>query len=138
MLCPYCLEGIQLDLGKLFVPDERMQYQSLDLSRITNPVRREDVMRGAVQQCTADPDFPEHHIPVPYLTHGRPLTVAMIGQSNTGKSHLLTQMIAEITDGGLAPTGWAGSPSAPSSTPVSYGSVCSRCAAARCSTTPAR
>ncbi len=105
VLCPYCLEGIQLDLGKLFVPDERMQYQSLDLSRIANPVRREDVMRGAVQQCTADPDFPEHHIPLPYLTHGRPLTVAMIGQSNTGKSHLLTQMIAEITDGGLAPHG---------------------------------
>ncbi|MFF3995103.1 hypothetical protein ACFYX8_17630 [Streptomyces cyaneofuscatus] len=105
VLCPYCLEGIQLDLGRLFVPDDRMQYQPLDLSRITNPVRREDVMRGAVQQCTADPDFPEHHIPVPYLTHGRPLTVAMIGQSSTGKSHLLTQMIAEITDGGLDPHG---------------------------------
>ncbi|OKJ14339.1 hypothetical protein AMK20_00400 [Streptomyces sp. TSRI0261] len=101
VLCPYCLEGIQLDLNKLFVTDDQMQYRSLDLSRIGNPVRREDVMRGAVQQCTADPDFPEHHIPVPYLTHGRPLTIAMIGQSSTGKSHLLTQMIAEITDGGL-------------------------------------
>ncbi|MFJ8254202.1 hypothetical protein [Streptomyces sp. NPDC094466] len=101
VLCPYCLEGIQLDLGRLFVTDDQMQYRSLDLSRIGNPLRREDVMRGAVQQCTADPDFPEHHIPVPYLTHGRPLTVAMIGQSSTGKSHLLTQMIAEITDGGL-------------------------------------
>lgn len=101
VLCPYCLEGIQLDLNKLYVTDDQMQYRSLDLSRVGNPVRREDVMRGAVQQCTADPDFPEHHIPVPYLTHGRPLTVAMIGQSSTGKSHLLTQMIAEITDGGL-------------------------------------
>ncbi len=105
VLCPYCLEGIQLDLGKLFVPDDQMQYQPLDLSRITNPARREDEMRAAVQQCTADPDFPEHHIPVPYLTHGRPLTVAMIGQSSTGKSHLLTQMIAAITDGGLKPHG---------------------------------
>ncbi|MEV4879353.1 hypothetical protein [Streptomyces cyaneofuscatus] len=105
VLCPYCLEGIQLDLGKLFVPDDQMQYQPLDLSRVTNPARREDDMRGAVQQCTADPDFPEHHIPVPYLTHGRPLTVAMVGQSSTGKSHLLTQMIAEITDGGLKPYG---------------------------------
>ncbi|RPK94368.1 hypothetical protein EES46_01710 [Streptomyces sp. ADI98-10] len=101
VLCPYCLENIQLDLDKLYVTDDQMQYRPLDLSRIGNPVRREDVMRGAVQQCTADPDFPEHHIPVPYLTHGRPLTVAMIGQSSTGKSHLLTQMIAEITDGGL-------------------------------------
>ncbi|MEI7034406.1 hypothetical protein [Streptomyces pratensis] len=105
VLCPYCLENIRLDLDKLYVTDQQMQYRALDLSRISNPVRREDVMRGAVQQCTADPDFPEHHIPVPYLTHGRPLTVAMIGQSSTGKSHLLTQMIAEITDGGLEPHG---------------------------------
>lgn len=29
----------------------------------------------------------------------------MVGQSSTGKSHLLTQMIAEITDGGLEPFG---------------------------------
>ncbi|MCZ0992686.1 hypothetical protein O1L44_05410 [Streptomyces noursei] len=82
-----------------------MQYQPLDVSGVGNPLRREDIMRGAVQKCTADPDFPEHFIPVPYLTHGRPLTVAMVGQSSTGKSHLLTQMIAEITDGGLEPFG---------------------------------
>jgi hypothetical protein len=105
VLCPYCLETIQLDLTKLFVTDSRMQYKPLDLAGINNPVRRTDVMRGAVQKCTADPDFPEHFIPVPYLTYGRPLTVAMVGQSSTGKSHLLTQMIAAITDGGLEPFG---------------------------------
>ncbi|MFD9907762.1 hypothetical protein [Streptomyces sp. NPDC059063] len=105
VLCPYCLETIQLDLTKLFVTDSRMQYKPLDLKGINNPVRRGDIMRGAVQKCTADPDFPEHFIPVPYLTYGRPLTVAMVGQSSTGKSHLLTQMIAAITDGGLEPFG---------------------------------
>ncbi|MEV7244825.1 MULTISPECIES: hypothetical protein [unclassified Streptomyces] len=105
VLCPYCLEAIQLDLGKLFVTDSRMQYKPLDLAGIGNPVRRTDIMRGAVQKCTADPDFPEHFIPVPYLTYGRPLTVAMVGQSSTGKSHLLTQMIAAVTDGGLEPFG---------------------------------
>ncbi|MFF0835749.1 MULTISPECIES: hypothetical protein [unclassified Streptomyces] len=105
VLCPYCLETIRLDLGKLFVTDSRMQYKPLDLAGINNPVRRHDVMRGAVQKCTADPDFPEHFIPVPYLTYGRPLTVAMVGQSSTGKSHLLTQMIAAVTDGGLEPFG---------------------------------
>ncbi len=101
VLCPYCLEEIRLDLSHLYVTDDRNQYQPLDLSGITNPVRRDDAMRAAVQRCAADPDFPDHYIPVPYLTHGRPLTVAMIGQSSAGKSHLLTQMIAEITDGGL-------------------------------------
>ncbi|MEU1463443.1 hypothetical protein ABZ467_22635 [Streptomyces sp. NPDC005727] len=105
VLCPYCLEAIQLDLGELFVTDSRMQYKPLDLAGINNPVRRNDIMRGAVQKCTADPDFPEHFIPVPYLTYGRPLTVAMVGQSSTGKSHLLTQMIAAVTDGGLEPFG---------------------------------
>ncbi|MFG2261814.1 hypothetical protein [Streptomyces sp. NPDC048720] len=105
VLCPYCLETIQLDLGALFVTDSRMQYQPLDPAGINNPLRRHDIMRGAVQKCTADPDFPEHFIPVPYLTYGRPLTVAMVGQSSTGKSHLLTQMIAAVTDGGLKPFG---------------------------------
>ncbi|MFD8612836.1 hypothetical protein [Streptomyces sp. NPDC059631] len=106
VLCPYCLQTIQLDLSKLFVADNKMQYRKpLDVSGITNPVVRDDVMRGAVQKCTADPDFPEHVIPVPYLMNGRPLTVAMVGQSSTGKSHLLTQMIAAITDGGLEPFG---------------------------------
>ncbi|MFF5566426.1 hypothetical protein ACFY7Z_07695 [Streptomyces sp. NPDC012623] len=105
VLCPYCLETIQLDLKALFVTDSRMQYQPLDLAGIGNPLRRQDVMRGAVQKCAADPGFPEHFIPVPYLMYGKPLTVAMVGQSSTGKSHLLTQMIAEITDGGLEPFG---------------------------------
>ncbi|WP_369030149.1 MULTISPECIES: hypothetical protein [Streptomyces] len=104
VICPYCLETIQLDLGALYVTDSRMQYQPLNLAGV-GKLRRQDVMRGAVQKCTADPDFPEHFIPVPYLTYGRPLTVAMVGQSSTGKSHLLTQMIAEITDGGLEPFG---------------------------------
>ncbi|MFJ8634404.1 hypothetical protein [Streptomyces sp. NPDC093568] len=105
VLCPYCLETIRLDLTKLFVTDSRMQYKPLDLKGINNPARRTDVMRGAVQKCTADPEFAAHYIPVPYLTYGRPLTVAMVGQSSTGKSHLLTQMIAAITDGGLEPFG---------------------------------
>ncbi|MFT2015956.1 hypothetical protein ACMA1D_08955 [Streptomyces sp. 796.1] len=105
LLCPYCLETIRLDLGALYAADDRMQYQKLDISGIGNPVRLKDVMRAAVQKCAADPDFPEHYIPVPYLTHGRPLTIAMVGQSSTGKTHLLTQMIAEITDGGLEPFG---------------------------------
>ncbi len=106
VLCPYCLEHIQLDLAQLFVTDSRMQYKPLDVSTIGNALRRQDVMRGAVPgRSHRGPGLPEHFIPVPYLTYGRPLTVAMVGQSSTGKSHLLTQMIAEITDGGLEPFG---------------------------------
>lgn len=105
VLCPYCLETIRLDPTRLYVTDSKMQYERLNLAAIKNPLRRDDVLRGAVQKCAANAGLPEHFIPVPYLSHGRPLTVAMVGQSSTGKSHLLTQMIAAVTDGGLEPFG---------------------------------
>ncbi len=62
MLCPYCLETIQLDLGALYVTDSRMQYQPLNLAGVSK-LRRQDVMRGAVQKCTADPTFPNTSSP---------------------------------------------------------------------------
>ncbi|MER5905130.1 hypothetical protein ABT150_34470 [Streptomyces mirabilis] len=105
VLCPYCLEIMRFDPTKLFVPDIRMQYKPLDLKGIHSPVLRTDILRGAVQECTGEPGFPAHYIPVPYLTNGRPLTVVMVGQFSAGKSHLLTQMVAAITDGGLEPFG---------------------------------
>lgn len=105
VLCPYCLEPLRLDLSKLYVTDSKMQYEPLNPAPVKNPFVRDDVMRGAVQKCTANAEFPAHFIPVPYLMYGRPLTVAMVGQSSTGKSHLLTQMIAAVTDGGLEPFG---------------------------------
>lgn len=62
VLCPYCLETIQLDLGALYVTDSRMQYQPLNLAGVSK-LRRQDVMRGAVQKCTADPTFPNTSSP---------------------------------------------------------------------------
>ncbi len=105
VLCPSCLEQVRLDLSALFTTDARQQYQPLDPAGLDNPRLRADLMGGAFQRCLANPDFGEHYIPVPYLTHGRPLTVAMIGQSSAGKTHLLAQMIGEIADGGLKPYG---------------------------------
>ncbi|MDX2676254.1 hypothetical protein [Streptomyces soliscabiei] len=105
MLCPYCLEVVSYDERHLYVRDERQQYQTLDLSGQTSPLRRADTLRSAYQRCRNTDGVTPHYIPVPYLTHGSPLTVAMVGDSATGKTHLLTQMIGEITDGGLEPYG---------------------------------
>ena len=105
VLCPYCLERIGYNPKALFTANARQQFTALDLSKVSNPVLREDQRRGAYQLCRGASGSGLHHVPVPYLTNGRPLTVAMVGQSATGKSHLLTQMIAEITDGGLEPYG---------------------------------
>ncbi|MCM2388844.1 hypothetical protein [Streptomyces albipurpureus] len=100
-LCPYCLEPIVFDERHLSVRNDREQYEPLDLSTQTSPLRRADTLRSAYQRCRNTDGVPPHYIPAPYLTHGDPLTVAMVGDSATGKTHLLTQMIAEITDGGL-------------------------------------
>lgn len=105
VLCPYCLEPIRFDPNALYVPDAVQDLQPYRFADQQNPRVLADELRGAFQLCEGGPATPPHHIPVPYLTNGRPLTVAMIGQSNTGKSHLLTQMIAEIADDRLKPYG---------------------------------
>ncbi|MFB6889323.1 hypothetical protein ACFCX4_08420 [Kitasatospora sp. NPDC056327] len=105
VLCPYCLEYIRFDPGALYAPDAVRELKPYAFSDNQNPRLLADELRGAFQLCSGNQGTPPHHIPVPYLTNGRPLTVAMIGQSNTGKSHLLTQMIAEIADDRLKPYG---------------------------------
>ncbi|MEV6589051.1 hypothetical protein [Streptomyces acidicola] len=105
ILCPYCLEVVAYDERQLFVRNDKQQYEPLHLGHQSSPLRLADTLRSAYQRCSNADDVQAHYIPVPYLTHGSPLTVAMVGDSATGKTHLLTQMIAEITDGGLDPYG---------------------------------
>ncbi|MFD8781167.1 hypothetical protein [Kitasatospora sp. NPDC059599] len=105
VLCPYCLEYIRFDPNALHVPDAVQELQPYAFSERQSDRLLADELRGAFQLCQGNQTTPPHHIPVPYLRNGRPLTVAMIGQSNTGKSHLLTQMIAEIADDRLKPYG---------------------------------
>ncbi|MER6672765.1 hypothetical protein [Streptomyces sp. NPDC000983] len=105
ILCPYCLETMRYDEARLFRRSETLQYERLDPSELTNALKRPDILRVAFQSCAGDGTSEPHYVPVPYLTNGRPLTVAMIGASGSGKSHLLTQMVAEVIDGGLKPYG---------------------------------
>lgn len=105
MLCPYCLEPIAYDEGQLYTRDEKQEYRQLVLVGQTSALRKADILRSAYQRCANVMDGRPHHIAAPYLSHGRPLTVAMVGDSATGKTHLLTQMIGEIVDGGLEPYG---------------------------------
>ncbi|MFE0462035.1 hypothetical protein ACFW1A_22585 [Kitasatospora sp. NPDC058965] len=103
--CPVCLEPIAFDEEKLFGTDARNQYVRLDPAALADAVDRQDQLDAARQRCRANPAFEEHYIPVPYLTNGRPLTVAMVGETSAGKTNLLTQIIGEITDGRLGPHG---------------------------------
>lgn len=101
--CPYCLEPMRYDEGRLYLVNAQLQYQSLDVTKGHNPTVLQDTLRRAVQKCPGAPGSPPHYVPVPYLTNGRPLIVAMVGSSHTGKTHLLAQMIGEVTAEALAP-----------------------------------
>ena len=103
--CPYCLESMTYDASMLFLVDTQFQFQKLDVTTERNQTRLHDLLRRALQKCPGAPGSPPHYVPVPYLTNGRPLIVAMVGSSHTGKSHLLAQMIGEVAAGALGPFG---------------------------------
>ncbi|WNM31549.1 hypothetical protein RKE30_14590 [Streptomyces sp. Li-HN-5-11] len=99
--CPSCLQDLYFDDRQLFLPDPRTnELAPWDPSSEPNGMRRQDQMNRAFLKCPNDSDHP-HFLPVPYLLFGRPLTIAFVGQSGTGKTHLLAAMMAEIGRGGL-------------------------------------
>ncbi|GAA3884776.1 hypothetical protein [Streptomyces sedi] len=110
MVCPYCLGPVAYDPGALFLPEEQGEYVAFDPASEPVELRRADMLRRAFQRCPNLSGLDEHHLPVPYLTNGRPLTIVTVGGSLTGKTHLLTSMIGEIEENGLEPYGITAEP----------------------------
>lgn len=105
LLCPFCLDPLDFDEQALFTYNDRNEPEKLDLTGETSPARRGEALRHAFQRCRNTGGERDHFVPVPYLVNGRPLTVAMVGQSSTGKSNLVTQMVAAVDDEALRPYG---------------------------------
>ncbi|MBS2962005.1 hypothetical protein KGA66_03025 [Actinocrinis puniceicyclus] len=105
ILCPYCLDTLRFDPAALFTRNYRMQFEPVDLSSDLNGVRNQDAVRTLFQACTNTSGLRPHYLPAQYLAHGRPLTVALVGASGAGKTHLLAAMISEIDAGALKPYG---------------------------------
>ncbi|GAA3591847.1 hypothetical protein GCM10022419_088360 [Nonomuraea rosea] len=106
MLCPICLHEFDWSEDELYERTPAGQYQRLSLDLVTG-ARREDLLRAAHVRCpapVADPSL-EHHLPYPYVRHGRPLVIGLVGGPETGKTHLLASMIGAIEQGGLRPYG---------------------------------
>ncbi len=101
--CPYCLSPIAFNPADTHVPRPQGGFAKFDLRKETNQARYADILRTAWQPCVDPADGHTHHVPVPYLINGEPLTVALVGRSGTGKSNLLAAMLAELE--GSAPNG---------------------------------
>ncbi|MEX0168555.1 hypothetical protein MRBLMG1_001101 [Streptomyces sp. LMG1-1-1.1] len=105
-MCPHCLLPVTYDERLLVTIDAKGNRIPLDLSGERRPGHVADALRKAYHLCphTADGDE-EHELPVPYLTTGEPLSVALVGSSSVGKTHLLAAMLGEVELGGLEPYG---------------------------------
>ncbi|MFB6836713.1 hypothetical protein [Streptomyces sp. NPDC056361] len=105
-MCPHCLLPVAYDERLLVTIDAKGNRIPLDLSGERRPGHVADALRKAYHLCphTADGDE-EHELPVPYLTTGEPLSVALVGSSSVGKTHLLAAMLGEVELGGLEPYG---------------------------------
>ncbi|MEU3746365.1 MULTISPECIES: hypothetical protein [Streptomyces] len=105
-MCPHCLLPVEYDERLLVTIDAKGNRIPLDLSGERRPAHIADALRKAYHLCphTVEGDE-EHELPVPYLTNGEPLSVALVGSSSVGKTHLLAAMLGEIELGGLAPYG---------------------------------
>ncbi|MFF9430930.1 hypothetical protein [Streptomyces sp. NPDC014746] len=105
-MCPHCLLPVEYDERLLVTIDTKGNRIPLDLSAERRPGHVADALRKAYHLCphTVDGDE-EHELPVPYLTNGEPLSVALVGSSSVGKTHLLAAMLGEVELGGLEPYG---------------------------------
>jgi hypothetical protein len=101
--CPTCLDTFLWDetgLHEFFAG----QYRPLDLSAVHEPRKRADRLRTAYKLCpNPSGDAPGHYIPASYATYPDPIRIGLVGDTRSGKTHLLAAMIGEIEGGALQP-----------------------------------
>ncbi|MFE5654725.1 hypothetical protein ACFQ9H_00785 [Streptomyces sp. NPDC056517] len=105
-MCPHCLLPVEYDERLLVTIDAKGNRIPLDLRAERRPAHRADALRKAYHLCPHTVDGDEgHELPLPYLVNGEPLSIALVGSSSVGKTHLLAAMLGEIELGGLEPYG---------------------------------
>ncbi|MEU6986070.1 hypothetical protein ABZ946_21960 [Streptomyces sp. NPDC046324] len=105
-MCPHCLLPVEYDESLLVTIDAKGNRIPLDLGGEHRPAHRREILRKAYHLCPhAGPGDEAHELPVPYLTKGDPLSIAFVGSSSVGKTHLLAAILGEVELGGLEPYG---------------------------------
>ncbi|MFC8548977.1 hypothetical protein ACFUMI_15405 [Streptomyces sp. NPDC057273] len=105
-MCPHCLLPVEYDESLLVTIDAKGNRIPLDLGAEHRPAHLREILRKAYHLCPhAGPGDEAHELPVPYLTSGDPLSIAFVGSSSVGKTHLLAAILGEVELGGLEPYG---------------------------------
>jgi hypothetical protein len=104
VLCPTCMDEFDwIESGGVWLfDDDARDFQLVDVSDLS-PLKQAQVRRDGYQRCpNPSGDAAEHYLPASYLTYEAPLVIGLVGGRSSGKTHLLTAMIAETYAGGLA------------------------------------
>lgn len=109
--CPVCLDAYpRPDDDELWFYDNYRYHQ--DSPAVRDAGREVSRRVNGYRRCpNPSKDTTEHYLPATYHDYDPPLVVAMIGQPEAGKTHLLAAMIREIVErGGLTPFGLTATP----------------------------
>jgi hypothetical protein len=100
--CPTCADRFPwIDDQTVSVFNPAGTYDLLDVGDI-EPVKRADLLRRGYRRCpNPSGDMPEHYLPATWGDYENPLAVGLVGQTKSGKTHLLTAVIREAHRGGL-------------------------------------
>jgi hypothetical protein len=104
VICPVCHNTITLEPDPTYVYEwvtGESRYRPLDLSTLSGPLR--DVRRRASYVACPRGGNDPHYLPTEYSTQHPPIVIGLVGRPESGKTHLLVAMLAELLDGaGLA------------------------------------
>lgn len=104
--CPICLDVFVWPAGGELFELRLGRFEPLLIPDTVDDLKRRDILRDAYLRCpNPSGDMQEHYLPLAFTSYLPTLVIGMVGSSGSGKSHLLTAMIAEIQANGLQPYG---------------------------------
>lgn len=99
VMCPMCLSEIpgwkSLDYWRW--DHDRADYVKIDIPPDASPVQRVRYQHAAYVRCPSSQDDSAHYLPAQYGRYGKPVLLGFVGLTKSGKTHLLTTMIGEMS-----------------------------------------
>ncbi|MCA1671426.1 MAG: hypothetical protein LC799_04230 [Actinobacteria bacterium] len=106
--CPICMDSFQWPRDNVIwlYEETKSEYQEFNLSDIASSAKQVDLRRQGYIRCpNPSQDTRVHYLPATYHAYQEPLVIGLVGAPKSGKTHLLTAMIREAHQGGLAAHG---------------------------------
>ncbi|GGS64150.1 hypothetical protein ACFFV7_01545 [Nonomuraea spiralis] len=105
--CPICAATLTWDERELYRYDRgEGAYVTLTIPDSASPAQRAVSRRTAFVRCAGPEEAgpgAAHYLPLAYGQHGTPSVYGFVGATNSGKTHLLISMIAQLEKHGLGP-----------------------------------